>query len=700
MLCLTVEEIMKENKIKCLRQNDSFKTAIEYFLKFSHVNTLPVVDANNKLIGVLPKKSFFKAILAGSTIDDLITSFIVDNPISLQIDFKYDEVSLVERVSKSQASYVVVTNNDGTVAGMIGSVQYLKQTLKVISSSYALLHSVFQGSNTGLIVVDNEGYILRVNNAAETMFGINYSEIKDKHLGEVLPEVILSKKSDSIGIKQTVNSVPVIINQTPVSDNGTSLGISISFLDMSHAEGIAAELEIVKELQKILNMILNASSDGILVTDNLGKIKYINQMASDFFSKNDDSIVGRNIKDFLNTDRPESVIQNCVAEVETCRYNGRNFIVTHIPIKNELNGISQISGVVSTLYFADNAITGEIAREWFSMSQQVQYYKSELEKRGGNSSFDIIISRNSAFNRIKKDALRISPSSSTVLLTGESGVGKDMFARAIHSASSRARRPFVKVNCAAIPETLFESELFGYAPGSFTGASKNGKSGYFEQAHEGTIFLDEIGEMPLSVQVKILQVLQDKEFMRVGGIKTQTVDVRVIAATNRDLRQAMFQGNFREDLFYRLNVIAFKLPPLRERGEDILLLAKAFVLKYNAILGAKVIGMNREVQEALQNYSWPGNIRELENAIERAANFAWEGEIELEHLPVQIIESEFEDVNKLNSYKEVLNDVNKAMIMEALRKCKGNKSAAAKMLNISRTALYEKLAKYVLNDDV
>lgn len=297
--------------------------------------------------------------------------------------------------------------------------------------------------------------------------------------------------------------------------------------------------------------------------------------------------------------------------------------------------------------------------------------------------------------KMKNDAQRIARSSSTVLLTGESGVGKDMFAHAIHAASPRAKHPFVKVNCAAIPEPLLESELFGYTAGSFTGASRKGKIGYFTQANQGTIFLDEIGDMPLSIQAKILQVLQDKEFMQVGGVTPEKVNVRIIAATNKDLREAIKEGTFRLDLYYRLNVIQFNLPSLRERSEDIIPLAEVFMNKYNKILGSNVVGINQAAQEALLVYSWPGNIRELENCIERAANFVWEGEIGLEHLSAQIFQFN-QKAYEPSSYRAVLSDVDKEMLLVALKKAKGNKSAAARLLKMSRSAFYEKLGKYNL----
>jgi transcriptional regulator with PAS, ATPase and Fis domain len=384
--------------------------------------------------------------------------------------------------------------------------------------------------------------------------------------------------------------------------------------------------------------------------------------------------------------------------VESCDLNNKKCIVSHVPFRRagSEEGEQEETGIVSTIYLDNNAIAEEIARKWLYLNQQVQYYKDELAKRNcSGSRFDQIVTNNQQFKKIKKDALLIARSSSTVLLTGESGVGKDMFARGIHEASPRSQEPFVKVNCVSIPETLFESELFGYAPGSFTGALKNGKPGYFERADKGTIFLDEIGDMPMSIQAKLLQVLQEKEFVRVGGTSKQTIDVRIIAATNRDLRQAIADKSFREDLFYRLNVIEFHLPPLRDRQEDIIPLAFSFIEKYNQILGSRVDGISEAAKKVLSAYNWPGNIRELENAIERAANYVWEGEIGVENLPELIVQAEIDASGRPNvSYRNSLIDFEREMLLDILKKAKGNKSAAARMMNLSRSAFYDRLAKH------
>jgi transcriptional regulator with PAS, ATPase and Fis domain len=276
-----------------------------------------------------------------------------------------------------------------------------------------------------------------------------------------------------------------------------------------------------------------------------------------------------------------------------------------------------------------------------------------------------------------------------------------MFARGIHEASPRKNSPFVVVNCVSIPESLFEAELFGYAAGAFTGALKSGKSGYFERADKGTIFMDEIGDIPLSIQAKLLQVLQEKEFERVGGTEKQSVDVRIIAATNKDLREAIANRTFREDLFYRLNVIEFHLPPLRERKDDILLLADAFVDKYNGILGAKVTGINDSAKKIMVDYPWKGNIRELENAIEHAVNFVWEGEINAVNLPIQIVNAvkDAEPTSSVDmSYRSAKKDFEREMMLDALKQTSGNKSAAARLMHLSRSAFYERLEKYGISE--
>jgi transcriptional regulator with PAS, ATPase and Fis domain len=296
---------------------------------------------------------------------------------------------------------------------------------------------------------------------------------------------------------------------------------------------------------------------------------------------------------------------------------------------------------------------------------------------------------------------RVAPTNSTVLLGGESGVGKDLIARAIHQHSRRASGPFVKINCAAIPENLLESELFGYEKGAFTGAA-NSKPGKFELADKGTIFLDEIGDMPPTIQAKLLRVLQDRDFERLGGTKTLKVDVRVVAATNQDLRAALEQGTFREDLYYRLNVVPISIPPLRERREEIPDLVEHFIERFARESGKPIRGITPAAMKVLMDFHWPGNVRELENIIERAVALSG-GEM----LDVEDIRLDLSPVRPAAPQGGVpfvpegmtLEQFEDDIIQEALRRAGGNKSQAARLLGLSRNAFRYRLAKIGVPDE-
>ncbi len=318
-------------------------------------------------------------------------------------------------------------------------------------------------------------------------------------------------------------------------------------------------------------------------------------------------------------------------------------------------------------------------------------------------SFNHVIGESKAITCAKIRALRVAEGDSTVLITGESGTGKEIFAQAIHSASLRKDGPFVRVNCACIPEPLLESELFGYEPGSFTGANKLGKKGKFEVAHNGTLFLDEAADMSMAMQAKLLRAIQENEFERVGGTITYEVDVRIIAATNKDLWKMVNEGKFREDLYYRLDVININIPPLRERREDIPLLVNAFIPDLANRCRSPVKAITNEALEYLINYNWPGNVRELINALEAAVSLSTEAHVDVDALPLKVknnrsIFFSSGDLSGEESYKSGgLAAVEKAMIEEALARKAGNKRQAAISLKMPRSTFYEKLKKYEIS---
>lgn len=357
---------------------------------------------------------------------------------------------------------------------------------------------------------------------------------------------------------------------------------------------------------------------------------------------------------------------------------------------------------------ADTLYTIIIRQDELEYSDLV-YFTNSLEKNKikknsvvqGRYSFEEIVGKSKEIERVKELAARIATSSSTVLLTGETGTGKELFAQAIHGLSTRKAQPFVPVNCAAIPDELFESEIFGYEAGAFSGAKKEGKPGKIELAQHGTLFLDEISELPYQAQGKLLRVLQEREVERLGGTGTKNVDIRIIAASNRDLRTLIQEGKFRQDLYYRLYVFELKIPSLRERQEDILPLAHHFVEYFNNKLGSHVKEIDPKLQDWLIQYDWPGNIREIKAIIERGMNIVDGGTLTLESLyftPNFILEVPSVGINNpfSGTLDEVVGNAEKSAIQRALKDSEGDRSLAAQKLKVHVASLYRKIAKYKL----
>lgn len=331
----------------------------------------------------------------------------------------------------------------------------------------------------------------------------------------------------------------------------------------------------------------------------------------------------------------------------------------------------------------------------FQEIQKVRQLVNKLTGNRANITFKEIIGENALFIRSINEAIAASNSPSNVLLLGESGTGKDLFAQAIHNESKRRNMPFIAINCGAIPRDLLGSELFGYADGAFTGARKGGSSGKFELADGGTIFLDEIGEMSLDMQVLLLRVLQNREITRVGGHKVLPVNVRIIAATNKNLKEEVQKGNFRHDLYFRLNVLPIKIPSIRERGDDSQLLASHFIDLYSRKIARKIEAVHPSYMEAIKKYNWPGNVRELQNVIERSLNRVTSDILSIDTLPEEVL-SIYEQNAPHNDSNSTKNMIQKQMLVQVLLDCNYNYSKAAKKLNISRSTLYRWMERFNL----
>jgi len=368
-------------------------------------------------------------------------------------------------------------------------------------------------------------------------------------------------------------------------------------------------------------------------------------------------------------------------------------------------------GSVETAVEAMKAGAADYVLKPFSLNEMRMVIRKELdvhalreenrslrEALGKRYSHPNVVARSAKMQEVLATVERVAPTNSTILLGGESGVGKDLIAHAIHQKSRRASGPFIKINSTAIPENLLESELFGYEKGAFTGANAS-KPGKFELADKGTLFLDEIGDVPPATQVKLLRVLQEREFERLGGTRTIKVDVRLVAATNRDLREALEQGTFREDLYYRLNVVPIDIAPLRQRKEDIPELVNLFISRFAADSGKSLKGITPEAMQVLVNYHWPGNVRELQNIIERACALTKGAVLEASDIHLDSRPAKNSGAGGFLPEGVTLEHWEDEMILEALRRANGNKSQAARLLGLSRNALRYRLSKIGIADD-
>lgn len=452
-------------------------------------------------------------------------------------------------------------------------------------------------------------------------------------------------------------------------------------------------LDLPAKTLQIIDAIFNGF-DGALVVDDKGRIVIITDKYAELAGLDKEKVLGRYVLDVFPTSRMmEVVTTGKPIYADLWEVNGETVFVSRVPIvwKGRIVG----AAAVSVFRYVDEA--QRFAERMRSLDRELRYYKSQVRKlSGARYSFDAIVGTSQAISRAKARAQQIARTRAPVLIVGETGTGKELFAHAIHQESPRRDYPFIRVNCASIPENLSESELFGYEDGAFTGAKKGGKPGKFELAHGGTIFLDEINELPYPVQAKLLRVLQEGEIERVGGTEVNLIDVRVISATSSDLRELVRNKLFREDLFYRLNVFILKIPPLRERLEDIPLLLEHFISVCNYELGTSITDSDPRVVEELSRHSWPGNIREFKNVVERACLNARKGRLMLEHLPgsaaetlpaTRIGEGDF----NLQSY---LDRAEKEIILKVLESVRWNRSKAASLLGIHRTSLHAKMKKH------
>lgn len=461
--------------------------------------------------------------------------------------------------------------------------------------------------------------------------------------------------------------------------------------------GLERTYDELKRQMAMIDEFIERAYEGMVIVDEKGYITKFNY--EKLLGIKEHEVLGKHITEVLENTRLDVVISTGKSEIGDIQViDGKQMIASRIPIERD----GQIIGAVGTVLFKDIAEVKYMADYIDTMEKQMRNYKQELKRLNqAKYSFENIITQNQHMVELIEIARKTAETHSTICITGESGTGKEYFAHAIHKGSHRHYGPFVRINCAAIPKDLLESELFGYAPGAFTGASKQGKIGKFELASGGTIFLDEIGAMPLEMQSKLLRVLEEREFERVGGNEKIEVDVRIISATNENLRSLVEKKKFREDLYYRLEVVGIKIPPLRDRKEDIPLLVKHMLVSLKQPYALKH-AFSSVALAILDGHTWPGNVRELRNVVESALNMSDNEIIDIKDLPEYLRTLDVSkntpleaSVKERPSYdlKKTVEKAELDTIKAALDKSKGNKTNAAELLGIHRTLLYKKMKK-------
>lgn len=495
-----------------------------------------------------------------------------------------------------------------------------------------------------------------------------------------------------------------------LNDKGTPTGI------ISSHQLFSAFLTLVQNQSVLLGTLMDTMSEAVTIVDSRNVVQHWNRAAQTIYEIDRSRVIG--------TSLDEHFASESIRLLDALRQGTSVQRVYHIPRPDShvlINAAPiRLEGRIIGAISIEQDIT-ELVRlneELAHTTAHLHNLQQEMSRfQAADDPFYAIKGHSASIQSAISSAKKVAQTDATVLIYGESGVGKELFAKAIHQASRRREKPFIAINCGAIPAALFESELFGYQGGAFTGAEKKGKPGKLELAHGGTLFLDEIGELPLELQVKLLRALQERQFYRVGGTEPISVNTRIVAATNRQLEQMVFDGRFREDLYYRLNVFSLEVPPLRERSEDLPELVQIFIHEYSVAHEQSVPRITSEVMQALFDYSWPGNIRQLRNVIERLSILQENGVILPEHLPSVIRSHSNESlppatVSRGTAFSPAIASrplphslyapepasTERERIVAALERTYGNKKAAAELLGMSRGTLYNKMRKYNINE--
>ena len=649
------------------------------------MDAIPVIDNENRLVGVLTGRQILAAISNGHSPSDSVENIM--EAVSVQESTKADEV--LEKCGSLNDS------NEKT-----DSTSSKKKLVEILAEQYRNLlletEAIINSTHNLIISVDIAGRVKKFNKSAEKFFGKKSKEVYNQKIEDIYPESRLRNVARS-GTSEILQKVRIkdrffLFNRSPIVDkNNCVIGAVAVLQDISELELVSDELSRVKALNKEFDAIFESSFDGIWLSDGDGKVLNMNRANEKIFGFSRDQLIGKYPADMLEKGvYSRSSVVRAIEKKETVTTtlttrDGKTIIATSTPVFDEKNDISL---VVNNIRDATQLF--ELQSELDQMKGLTELYKNQLRQVEVKKGF---VYESTQMEEVVSLALRLAEVECPVLITGPSGVGKELIADIIHSNSDRKGGPFIKVNCGAIPENLMETELFGYEPGAFSGASRAGKLGYFALAHKGTLLLDEIGELPLHMQVKLLRAVQDNSIIRVGGTKPFQVDIRLLAATNRNPEVMIANDEFREDLYYRINVAAISIPALNERREDILPLVEHFLAQFNKKY-KKNIQVTNEVIDYWCRSDWQGNVRQLENTVERIVVSARDQVVTTHDLKTGAPGKSINDgVQEAISLPEAVAQTERKLIKGVFQRYKTTREMAEK-LNIHQSTLIRKAAKY------
>ena len=593
--------------------------------------------------------------------------------------------------------------------------------IQLLPQQLVPLMPILDAMSDGVLVVDASGSIIAVNKSMRRFYQGGETPFPGYPLADfnaadwVEAKRVLTSGKPLLGQTMHLPAATVVANRLPILQNGKVAGVVCAMQEISSLDAVVRQLGAYRELDSQLKGLLEALPQAVLVTDAEGRILRVNAPCCRLCAMERDSLQGRNVRE-LEKDFPELAVevahclQRALPAQSIARCQGRPLLLWSVP---SLDNHKKPRVVVVSLMDLERF---DYVRQQLEDSRR-SAEEAEAVAHGGDIFSQVtqevgMVVRSAAIRRVVDRAIKVSQTDSSVLLQGESGVGKSMLAAIVHRLSPRKSGPFVSINCGAIPEQLMESELFGYERGAFSGANPKGKTGLLEAAHGGTVFFDEIGELPLPMQVKLLEALDKHAFLRVGGTKPVSVDVRIVAATNRNLAEDVEQGRFRKDLFYRLNVIPILIPPLRERKEDIYALALDMLDRHNARHGCRK-RLSPEVIDLLLSHSFPGNARELGNIMEWMLVMSEGNVLRPEDLPLAMrqggaaqaaapAEQEGDAASLVYQHgkplKDILFAVEEECLRQALQRC-ATMHEAAQMLGMHPTTLWRKLAQHNMGQE-